>query len=593
MKRNITNNKRLSVLPILFPVISFAGIILLLVSVYSGDRTKVVEKRSGSGFSQVEDVVCMQSEDKDAPAGIRQEYRFSLAEQIKRDTNLAFYTVHQYVTVEINGKEVYRLKPDGKHRISKTVGCNWVMIPLYREDAGAKVCVVITPAYTSIESRKVDFYIGSRLAIYSDRLKKDLPQLVLGIMAVFLGIIFLGMSVYCILARRPGKRLAALGLFAVMLGIWRLMDTRFTPLILLERPAFTFYLSIAMLCFGMIPLFIWAEEYFNKAVQKVFRVYCVASSMLCIGQVVCQLAGILDIREMLRLIHFNIGVGILVIVGSILYEHIRYPKEKKRILGNIFPVACAVGAMGDIILYYIRGNSSGLVFSLLAFLLYLVFVGIYTVFQYSDQKLELARKDRLLAEQERKLTQTRISTMMSQIRSHFIFNVLAAISGYCKIDPEKADNALIRFSRYLRKNIRIIEVEGLIDFDEELEQLEDYVALEQLRFEDMIVFEKEIETSSFKIPPLTIQPLVENAIKHGLVGQDRSGIIRLHTARKGDRIEITVTDNGVGFVPEEMDKKESVGLRNVRYRLETMIGGSLSVRSRLGEGTTVLITIPV
>lgn len=152
-----------------------------------------------------------------------------------------------------------------------------------------------------------------------------------------------------------------------------------------------------------------------------------------------------------------------------------------------------------------------------------------------------------MAETERKLTERRIASMMSQIRSHFIFNVLTTISGLCKLDPKKADEALIRFSRYLRKNIGIIEEEGLIDFDVELEQLEDYVALEQIRFEDMILFEEEIETKSFKLPPLTIQPIVENAIKHGLVEHNLSGVIVLRTKRIGDNVEITVQDNGSGF----------------------------------------------
>ncbi|MBO4980616.1 MAG: histidine kinase [Lachnospiraceae bacterium] len=99
-----------------------------------------------------------------------------------------------------------------------------------------------------------------------------------------------------------------------------------------------------------------------------------------------------------------------------------------------------------------------------------------------------------------------------------------------------ADDALICFSRYLRKNINIIEEEGLIDFSKELAHLEDYIALEQIRFQDMIIFEKEIEETNFKIPPLTIQPIIENAIKHGLVEHGRSGTVRLHTRRVKKRI---------------------------------------------------------
>lgn len=183
--------------------------------------------------------------------------------------------------------------------------------------------------------------------------------------------------------------------------------------------------------------------------------------------------------------------------------------------------------------------------------------------------------------------------MMSQIRTHFIFNVLTTISTYCKSDPKKADDALIRFSRYLRRNIRIIEEEGLIDFQTELEQLEDYIALEQLRFEDMITFAKDIEVTSFRIPPLTIQPIVENAIKHGLLEHDRSGTVTLQTMKEAEYIVITVTDDGVGFVLEECEKEDSVGIRNVRYRLENMVHGSLAIESALGKGTTVTIKIPI
>lgn len=591
-EKSRTDKKVLSVLSVVLPIFAAIGIVLLLIFIFVNDETNVTQGRNGAGVHQIQDAKCAELADSDAPAGILQIYRFQLDEFLERDTQLAFYTVHQYVTVEINGKKVYSLKPEGENRISKTVGCNWVMLPLYREDAGAQVRVVITPVYESVRNRKVDFYIGSQLAIYSDRLKRDLPQLILGCMAAFIGIVFLGMSVYSIFTHRPGKRIASLGVFSVMLGIWRLMDTRFTPLILPVRPVFTFYLSVAMLCFGMIPLFKWAEEYFTKAVKRILDVYCVASSLLCLGQVVCQLAGIADIRELLVLTHIDIGAGIFVLAGSILYDHIRYPKKKRKMLGNVFPIVCGVGAMGDIISYYIRGNSSGLLFSLLAFLLYLVFAGIYTVFQYGDQKLELAEKNRLLAEQERKLTQRRISTMMSQIRSHFIFNVLATISSYCKTDPKKADQALIRFSRYLRKNINIIEEEGTIPFDMELAQVEDYVALEQMRFGNQITFVKDIETTSFALPPLTIQPIVENAIKHGIRKQGKSGTIILSTMRAKDCITVTVEDNGVGFVPEEVDGTNSVGIRNVRYRLETMVGASMTIYSRPNDGTRVTITIP-
>ena len=94
------------------------------------------------------------------------------------------------------------------------------------------------------------------------------------------------------------------------------------------------------------------------------------------------------------------------------------------------------------------------------------------------------------------------------------------------------------------------------------------------------------------LPPLTIQPIIENAIKHGLVEHGRSGTVKLCTERVDNDIVITVTDNGAGFALEECEKAEAVGIKNVRFRLENMVDGSLSVESSPGKGTRVTIHIP-
>ena len=122
--------------------------------------------------------------------------------------------------------------------------------------------------------------------------------------------------------------------------------------------------------------------------------------------------------------------------------------------------------------------------------------------------------------------------------------------------------------------------------------MEDDVALEQIRFPDMIQFEEEIGETNFRIPPLTVQPIVENAIKHGLVEHGRSGTVRLCTMCSETGSVLIVEDDGAGFVPEECEKEDSVGIRNVRYRLESMVNGSLTIESSPGNGTKVTIRIP-
>lgn len=590
-KEKCEKRMNLSRIAILLSLTAGVVLVALLVALGVTDNADVQQIRADSGFERVENVSCREIEDENAPIGIRKEYTFSLNEILKNDIHLAFYTVHQYVDVYLDGQEIYSLKPAEKNRISKTVGSNWVMIPLFREDAGKEIRVVITPVYESFRNREVEYLIGSPLAIYKDRLSRDLPQLILGAMVVFVGIIFVCVAGYSMLKKQRGKGLVNLGLFSVMMGLWRLTDTRFTPFILPEKPVFLFYVSVTMLMIGMIPLIRWMEESYHENGRRILDGYCIGASGICLIQLLLQFFGVVDLRDTLSVTHIVIAVGIIVAVGNALFIHIKYPQKQKRV-GKKLPLICLAGVMADIIAFYIKGNSSGLLFSLLAFLLYIVSVGIATMFQYSEQEMKLAEKDRQLAEKERKLTERRISAMMSQIRTHFIFNVLTAISGFCKYDPQKADETLILFARYLRRNLKIIEEEGLIDFAKELEQLEDYVALEQIRFPDMIRFEEEIEETNFRIPPLTVQPIVENAIKHGLVEHGRSGTVRLCTMCSETGIVLIVEDDGAGFVPEECEKEDSVGIRNVRYRLESMVNGSLTIESSPGNGTKVTIRIP-
>lgn len=605
MSDPITDNKQkhrvnLSKISIILTIFASLALLVLLVLLGTMKNTKVTKSRTDGGYYKVEDYTCREVKDDKAPIGIRKEYTFNLHSAVEKDTHLAFYTVHQYVNVFLDGENVYSIQPSDDNQICKTVGSNWVMFPLYREDAGKEIRIEIIPVYESFRNRQVDFLIGSQLAIYRDRLAKDLPQLILGIMTVFVGIVFICVVGYSLIRNRRGKGLAVLGLFSVMMGLWRLTDTRFTPFIMPDKPVFLFYVSVTMLMIGMIPLMKWSKEYFHLKAYRLLDGYCILSALVCLAQLILQFAGIADLRDMLVYTHLLIGFGVVIIIGRIIYERIKYPKKTKRMFGNLLPFICVAGVAADIAAFYLKGNSSGLLFSMLAFLLYIVFVGIAAMFHYSEQELvlaeqdrQLAEKDRELAKQERKLTEQRITSMMSQIRSHFIFNVLTTISSYCKVDAKKADRALIRFSRYLRKNINIIETEGLVDFTAELEQVEDYVALEQMRFEDQITFVKDIQTTSFQIPPLTIQPIVENAIKHGLVEHGRSGTVCLNVMREEDYILIRVTDDGVGFHPEQQDWGESVGIKNVRYRLENMVKGSIAIESSPGEGTTVTIKIPL
>ena len=190
------------------------------------------------------------------------------------------------------------------------------------------------------------------------------------------------------------------------------------------------------------------------------------------------------------------------------------------------------------------------------------------------------------------LTESRISTMMSQIRPHFIYNTLGSIEQLCIIDPGKAGELVHNFAKYLRGNFGELDNPKPILMSQEMEHVRHYISIENVRFPDM-TFSFEMNSDDFHIPALTIQPIVENAIKHGLMKLSKGGTIRVVSYETESYYCVSVEDDGVGFDTDVLlDERKHVGIRNIRGRLKAMVNGTLEIESRVGIGTTVLIKIP-
>jgi LytS/YehU family sensor histidine kinase len=162
----------------------------------------------------------------------------------------------------------------------------------------------------------------------------------------------------------------------------------------------------------------------------------------------------------------------------------------------------------------------------------------------------------------------------------------------CLKDPQKAFDLVRNFSLYLRGNFSELNSIAPIRFAEELKHVEYYVNIEKVRFPDMSI-EYDVEATEFVIPALSVQPLVENAIKHGLMRLESGGTVKLHSYETATHFCVEVTDNGLGFDTEApIDEKKHVGLRNIRERLKAMVNGELILESKPGLGTKAVIMIP-
>ena len=184
--------------------------------------------------------------------------------------------------------------------------------------------------------------------------------------------------------------------------------------------------------------------------------------------------------------------------------------------------------------------------------------------------------------------------MLSQIRPHFLYNTLGAIRRLCRNDPEARD-AVGRFATYLRGNMDSISQREPVAFTTELEHTRAYLDLEKLRFGDELTVVYDLQTTEFLLPTLTLQPLVENAVVHGVRGRESGvGTVTISTRETAEAFEIAVSDDGPGFDRGQKlaDGRSHVGLENVRQRLERMCGGRLLIDSAPGQGSRVTIVLP-
>lgn len=190
-----------------------------------------------------------------------------------------------------------------------------------------------------------------------------------------------------------------------------------------------------------------------------------------------------------------------------------------------------------------------------------------------------------------KVKQNELQTaiMVSQIQPHFIFNSLTAIRALYRTDIKKGEETLVEFSNYLRSNMDSISKNEPILFSKELEHTMSYLNIEKTRFGDDLNVEYIIRYTDFLIPALSLQPIVENAVNHGICKNENGGTIKIVSYKRDKYVYVEVIDNGPGFVYEDVmnDGKKHIAIANVKKRIEDMLGGELIVDSKINVGTKV------
>ncbi len=204
--------------------------------------------------------------------------------------------------------------------------------------------------------------------------------------------------------------------------------------------------------------------------------------------------------------------------------------------------------------------------------------------------IALEQVERQIA-QANEISKQRASIVVLQMRPHFIYNTMMSIYYLCKQNPDKAQQVTLEFTDYLRSNFTAIAGENAIPFTDELKHTQAYLSVEQAQHEDNLFVKFDTPHTMFRVPPLTLQPLVENAVKHGMDPDGNPLNISVTTRQTPSGSEIIVEDDGPGFSSTDNNDLH-IALENIRQRLEMMCKGELEIAPRDGGGTVVKVTIP-
>ncbi len=533
------------------------------------------------------------------------------------DTLLHFYLDHIYFSLSVNGKEVYQYMPKYADNYAPyTCALQWSAYATEPISADDLIEIRLTNIHSAgnrnaYQDFCTNIYIGSDTAFNSfilnavgsriNSLHTDIGEVLNGryilgsrlwrassIAVLIISLILLGVALTDTMQGALfGSRLWAAGLLAAFTGGSMLLST---PDVSLWSTSLLLNTYISQLCNMLSGLF-------------VLLFGCTILSGKAKRLVLCTAAALGATDAVLMLLCFAQGVQICsftsvwLLLQALSLMVLFICCVRTFFTANSFKLRAKLAAMLILLTAALAEASNSLLglweTGIVLRVVFLVIFAVYLVLITKDIPATY-RAARRASQLEAELVQSRISIMISQVQPHFLYNSLLGIKQLCDTDPVRASEALEHFSYYLRSNLDSLSSAQLITFDKELAHIRDYLYLEQMRFPKKLHIEWQLGCTDFMLPPLTIQPLVENAVRYGILKKKGGGTLTISSKKVPCGTVITIKDDGVGFdtaMPPN-DERTHIGIENVRLRIKAQCGGTLTVESAVGTGTTATITIP-
>ena len=437
-------------------------------------------------------------------------------------------------------------------------------------------------SFSECFSANVTFYDG----LYNHLFSKSIPGALLFVLVCFFGLFFFPVSGFIL--GKINYRYLSFGMMCFMWGLYMIMHSLqeyinlwiFDPTICLLAVRLTGYLFIAS-------VFLYLKSNMAKPLSRsIANITVIAFLAAVVAAALLHLTNTEDLTATVPNMFIIIAVCTVVMIALLCVET-RGNRKALAFLLSWSPLM--ISLVLDIIDQYT--HLAGSIFLNYGLAITMAYQIVRLIGDLRFQYKEAIRYQQM----QKELYEAKVGVMVSQIRPHFIYNALTSIAMMCQIDPDTAQEATITFADYLRGNMDSLHQTKPVPFATELEHLKKYLYIEKLRFADLLNIEYDIKTEDFYLPLLSIQPLVENAVKHGVGRKEDGGTVTIATKDTATAYEVIISDDGVGFdpdAPKPDDGKTHVGMENTKKRLRDMCGAHVEITSAVGEGTTARVILP-
>lgn len=503
-----------------------------------------------------------------------------LPEDIKSGMYLLLISHMQEVDVYIDNMQIYHY-PD-ENFPGGVVPNHWNFVKVPDDSAGNDVCIVLQSPNSHFQYYPKLIYYGyyGNLISYIQhcQISTFLISLSIGVIGI---IILLG----ALLSVKYGQFIQQeiLGIIFVLAAVCSCSESGF--LLSWIREDILYYAVFISLNICPILIIVYCYLRSRKLCCRI-RLYVIFYCAVTGLSLVLYVLGCVDFSQTLMMVNVLLLISLLCLIRTI-WEDIKSGKNRyvksELFFAGIVLVAFCYEAIG----LYTGSRGRPEFFMQISLFLYAVNKMVAVQRYMFDTIVEKAQL-------EKSLQLSRIELMTSQIKPHFIYNVMNSIQILIKLDPGEAGRMVHYFSQYLRGNLSLGSEQRLVEFSKELHHVQAYVEIEKVRFEDKLNVEYDIEELNFLIPPLSVQPLVENAIKHGICQTISGGTVRIRSRQCTGGYMIEVIDDGPGFDISilQQNNTESYGIDNIRFRIEEICHGKLKIESSAGAGTKASIFIP-